>query len=139
MDASSARGPFEDRADAGRRLAGALQSYREGDALVLGLARGGVAVGAAVAEALELPLRALVVRKVGAPHNPELAIGAVSETGVQWIDRGLLEATGATPEYVAGAVGVQIAEAHRQQREYAAGPLDEAVRDRPVVVVDDGI
>jgi putative phosphoribosyl transferase len=139
MDASWARGPFDDRADAGRRLAGALQSYRDGDALVVGLARGGVEVAAAVAEALNLPLRALVVRKVGAPHNPELAIGAVSETGVQWIDQSLLEPTGATPGYVSETVSAQIEEAHRQQREYSAGPLGEAVRGRPVILVDDGI
>src|SRR5437763_16968580 len=104
MDSTSASGPFADRYDAGRHLAGALQKYAGTNAVVVGLARGGVEVGAAVAAELRLPLRALVVRKVGAPRNPELAVGAVSETGVQWIDARLKKPTGASDRYLEQAV-----------------------------------
>lgn len=130
---------FVDRLDAGRRLAERLQDYRESEAIVLGLARGGVVVGYAVAEALELPLGVLVVRKIGAPDNPELAIGAVSETGLRRLDRQIVQATGASDEYIRRATEEQVAEARRRQREYADGPGARAVRGRPGIVVDDGI
>ena len=69
---------FRDRLDAGRRLAAALESVELGDAVVVGLARGGVAVAAEVARRLSLPLDALAVRKIGYPHQPEYGIGAVT-------------------------------------------------------------
>jgi putative phosphoribosyl transferase len=130
---------FVDRLDAGRRLGLALEEYRSSDALVLGLARGGVVVGYAVAEALALPLQALVVRKLGAPQNPELAIGAVSETGKQWLDPAIVRATGATGAYIEREVAEQIAEARRRQHEYAVGPGLESIRGKPAIVVDDGV
>jgi putative phosphoribosyl transferase len=132
-------GNFVDRLDAGRRLAKELEGYRAGDAVVLGLARGGVVVGYAVARELNIPLRALIVRKLGAPRNPELALGAVSETGVRWLDESLVRATGATEEYVRREIATQMAEARRRQQEYGLGLGSEIVRDRPAIVVDDGI
>lgn len=130
---------FVDRLDAGRQLAEALDGYRDGDALVLGLARGGVVVGYAVAEALRLSLGVLVVRKLGAPNNPELAMGAVSETGVQWLDPKIARATGATESYIAREIAVQTEEARRRRQEYSVGPGLEEVRDKTAIVVDDGI
>lgn len=130
---------FIDRLDAGRQLALALEEYRESDAHVLGMARGGVAVGFAVAEVLELPLHALVVRKIGAPHNPELALGAVSETGQRWLDPGLVRATGASASYLQQEIEDQVAEAKRRQAEYAVGAGPQAVRGSTAIVVDDGI
>jgi putative phosphoribosyl transferase len=82
---------FRDRLAAGEQLATALQEYRGSNSVVLGMARGGVAVGYAVAKSLDLALEALVVRKLGAPQNPELAIGAVSETGALWLDQNLVQ------------------------------------------------
>lgn len=130
---------FVDRIDAGQQLAEALQEYRNTDAIVLGLARGGVVVGYAVAKRLALPLRALAVRKVGAPQNLELALGAVSETGVQWLDPKIVQATGADEEYLEREIEAQVAEARRRQREYSIGPGLDVVRDHPAIVVDDGI
>lgn len=130
---------FVDRVEAGRRLAGALATYRDTAAIVVGLARGGVVVGYGVAECLNLPLRALVVRKLGAPHNPELAIGAVSETGARWLDPYLVRATGASESYIAGAVAREMAEAHRLQEMYATGPALGSIRNMTAIVVDDGI
>lgn len=131
--------PFADRFDAGLRLAGALQNYAGTDAVVVGLARGGVEVGAAVATALGLSLRVLVVRKVGAPNNPELAVGAVSETGLHWIDQSLKKATGASKRYLEATVASQATQAKQQQLAYGENDLHEALRGRVAILVDDGI
>ncbi len=130
---------FRDRADAGEHLAAALGEYADSDAVVVGMARGGVVLADIVSQALSLPLRALVVRKVGAPQNPELALGAVSETGVQWIDRRLVEITGTADEYLQLEIDRQVKEAQRRQREYDSGRALTFVRGRTAIVVDDGI
>lgn len=132
-------GDFVDRLDAGRQLARALEPYRDSNALVLGLPRGGVVVGYAVSEALHLPLQALVVRKLGAPHNPELAMGAVSETGVRWLDSTIVRATGSDEAYIQQEIKTQVAEARRRQQEYAIGPGLATVRGTACILVDDGI
>jgi putative phosphoribosyl transferase len=130
---------FIDRIDAGERLAEALSEYRGANAIVLALPRGGVVVGYAVAENLQLPLEALVVRKLGAPQNPELAIGAVSENGVRWLDYAIVREVGATERYIEREVAAQLAEAERRQREYRGSAGLEAVLGRTAIVVDDGI
>lgn len=130
---------FVDRIDAGYHLAEALAAYRDTDAVVVGLARGGVIVGQGVVERLQLPLRVLVVRKVGAPHNPELAIGAVSETGVEWLDPYLVRATGASADYIHAAVTRELAEARRRQQQYGSVSGLPIIRDATAIVVDDGI
>lgn len=132
-------GPFRDRLDAGSVLARALEQYRGTDAQVLGLARGGVEVGFAVAQSLSLPLHALIVRKVGAPNNPELALGAVSETGQQWLDSGLVIATGAGKEYLAREIEQQVTEARRRQHAYAVEDGLGQVTGKTGIVVDDGV
>jgi putative phosphoribosyl transferase len=119
--------PFADRADAGRRLAAALPAL-EPDALVLGLARGGVPVAAEVAAARGLPLDVLVVRKVGHPRQPEYALGAVSEDGVTLPED--------LPESL---VAPQLERARAQALALRAGRPRETLRDRPVVIVDDGL
>lgn len=130
---------FTDRLDAGRHLSETLLDRGVNQGIVLGLARGGVEVGYAVASTLGLPLRALIVRKVGAPQNPELALGAVSETGVQWLDPKIVEATHADQEYVEEETERQIAEARRRQEQYNVGSGLESVRGKSAIVVDDGI
>ena len=119
--------PFADRADAGRRLAGVLPVLA-GDVLVLGLARGGVPVAAEVARSREAPLDVLVVRKVGHPRQPEYALGAVSEDGVTLPDD--------LPEEL---VEPQLARAREQAIGLRAGRPRERLKDRTVVVVDDGL
>jgi putative phosphoribosyl transferase len=98
-----------------------------------------VVVAFACAEDLGLPLQALVVRKLGAATNPELAIGAVSETGVRWLDRNLAQATGSSDRYLEREIEAQVAEARRRQHEYAIGPGLQTIKDRTAIVVDDGI
>lgn len=127
---------FADRVQAGRMLAERLSAFRGTDAQILGMARGGVMVGLGVAQALGLPLGALVVRKLGAPHNPELAVGAVSETGRLWIDRALVLATGASEAYLEGEIARQVEEARRRTAEYGG---EASVEGITAIVVDDGI
>jgi putative phosphoribosyl transferase len=119
--------PFADRADAGRRLAAALPTL-EADAVVLGLARGGVPVAYEVSAAHRLPLDVMVVRKVGHPRQPEYALGAVSEDGVT-LPEGLPE----------NLVAAQLDQAREQALALRGGRERERLRDRPVVVVDDGL
>jgi predicted phosphoribosyltransferase len=118
---------FADRADAGRRLAEALGPV-EDDAVVLGLARGGVPVAAEVARALVAPLDVLVVRKIGHPAQREYALGAVSEDGV------------ALPEDLPHElVAPQLARAREQAESLRRGRTREPLEGRTVLVVDDGL
>lgn len=130
---------FADRIEAGRALAERLGAYSRAGAQVLGMARGGVIVGLGVAEVLELPLRALVVRKVGSPHNPELALGAVSETGQLWVDGGLVLATGATDTYLESEIDRQVQESRRRKEEYGAVSPSGTLGGASCILVDDGI
>jgi putative phosphoribosyl transferase len=120
------------------RLAEALAELRDADAVVLGIPRGGVLVAAEVARALALPLDVVVPRKVGAPQNPELGIGAVAP-GVRVLDRSMIERLGVAPEYIEREVAAQEREIARRSQAYRGGrpPLD--VAGRTVVVVDDGV
>src|SRR6185436_15807294 len=97
---------FRDREDAGLKLAPLLLPYRSEGPLVLGLPRGGVIVANQVARLLEAPLDVLVARKLGAPGQPELGLGALAELGALFIDPEVVEAAGATEADVAAAAKV---------------------------------
>jgi predicted phosphoribosyltransferase len=131
---------FRDRADAGRVLAADLgHLVGRYDLLVLGLPRGGVPVAAEVAAALGAPLDVLVVRKLGAPQQPELAMGAIAGGGVRVLHQAVVDALGITPraiDEVAGREGIELA---RQEQAYRAGRPPPDVAGRTVVVVDDGL
>ncbi len=88
---------FRDRVDAGRRLAEHLAARRAPDVIVLGLPRGGVPVAAEIARALDAPLDVIVVRKLGVPTHPEVAMGAIGEGGVRLLDETLIAQLGITP------------------------------------------
>ncbi|MCL6451522.1 MAG: phosphoribosyltransferase [Acetobacteraceae bacterium] len=130
---------FGDRRDAGRRLAAALQAYCGPDTLVLGVPRGGVVVAAEVARALNAPLDVVVPRKIGAPCNPELAVGALGPDGVATFDPNLLRYFGLTPEDLEDEVERERAEQGRRLRLYRGDRPPLQVAGRVVVVVDDGI
>jgi putative phosphoribosyl transferase len=129
---------FRDRADAGRRLGAVLAGLELDDPVVLGIPRGGVIVAAGVARALRSPLDVLVTRKIGAPHNPELAVGALAP-GVQVWDRHLLDRLQVDRDWLRKAVASEEAESARRTAAYrrARPPLD--VSGRTVVIVDDGL
>jgi putative phosphoribosyl transferase len=131
-------GMFRDRVDAGRRLGVALAALRLGDPVVLGIPRGGVIVAAGVARALGSPLDVLVTRKIGAPHNAELAIGAIAP-GVQVWDRDLLNRLQVDPGYLRDAVASEEAESARRTAVYRRGRPPPDVSGRTVVIVDDGL
>ncbi len=141
--AAPAAGPtpplWGDRAAAGRELAAALPDWRgvQG-ALVVGLPRGGVAVAAALADALELPLASWAVRKLACPEVPEVAVGALAPGGVLLWDEDYARQLGLTPELRRRLVQEQDLELRRRQRLYADPPA-AALRGRALLVVDDGV
>ncbi len=130
---------FRDRQDAGKKLARHLRRYAERAPIVLGLPRGGVPVAYEVARALDAPLDVCVVRKIGAPFEPELGIGAVAEDGAVWVNREAMKLVGVTEQELRELIAEKQAEvAERVQRfREGAPPLD--VTGRLVLVVDDGI
>src|SRR5262245_51767821 len=129
---------FLDRVEAGERLAAALLERVHGPAIILGIPRGGVIVAAAVARRLRAPLDVVVPRKVGAPGNPELAVGAVAE-GVEAIDHHALRRLGFDASAVRGEVARQTAEVARRTAAYRAGRPPLELQGRTAVLVDDGI
>lgn len=130
---------FADRADAGRQLGRALADRGLDDPLVLGLPRGGVPVAAEVAAALGAPLDVLVVRKIGAPRNPEFAIGAIGEDGAELLDRDVLRRMGLSAEDVRGTIAEEREELRRRVEAYRGTSDAPPVAGRTVVVVDDGM
>lgn len=130
---------FRDRRDAGRRLAGALAHIRGRDSVVAALVRGGVPVATEVAAALDAPLEVLVVRKVGAPSNPEFGIGAVGEDGHVVASPRALALTGVSEERFAELARAEMEEVDRRVRRYRGDRPRVAFDGRNVVVVDDGL
>ncbi|HEV7824326.1 MAG TPA: erythromycin esterase family protein [Mycobacteriales bacterium] len=131
---------FRDRRDAGRVLAGLLARYaQQPDVLVLGLPRGGVPVAYEVATALGAPLDVFVVRKLGAPGQEELAMGALAGGGVVVIDDDVVRALEVTPQQLQEVARRESAELARREQEYREGRPEPDVAGRTVIVVDDGL
>ena len=132
---------FKDRRDAGRQLAARLLQYKNQDPVVLALPRGGVPVGYEIALRLDGPLDVLVVRKLGAPGQPELGIGAVvdGDQPESVFNEDLLRALDVSRDYLDREISVQIEEIRRRQRTYRGGQPAVDVEGRTVIVVDDGI
>lgn len=130
---------FADRRDAGEQLATHLAQFDNGRPVALGLPRGGVVVAAAIAAARGWPLDVLLVRKVGVPRQPELAMGAIGELGAQVVNDRVMSWTAATEEDFARVAATERVELERRAELYRGGrpPLD--LRDRTAVAVDDGI
>lgn len=130
---------FRDRQDAGARLATALADrITGGELVILGIPRGGVIVAEPVARALGAPLYVVVPRKLGAPGNPELAIGAVAP-GVRVLDDRLIGALAVPDDYVEREVAAQEREIERRTRRYRGNRPPVSVRGATAVVVDDGV
>jgi putative phosphoribosyl transferase len=129
---------FVDRADAGRRLADALERSSVDDPVVLGIPRGGVAVGAEVARRLGAPLDVVLPRKVRAPWNPELGLGAVAP-GVRVLDDALIGRLHVSNRYLEEEIATQLREIDRRERVYRGERPPAAIRGGSAIVVDDGI
>ncbi len=130
---------FADREDAGRQLARALAEFAGADVVVLGLPRGGVPVADRVAEALHAPLDVIVVRKLGAPFQPELAMGAIGEGGVVVANGHVLRGFGLTERDLDAAQAQERPELDRRVRVLREGRPAVALAGRTALVVDDGI
>lgn len=130
---------FDDRRQAGERLAEEVARRELDDPLVLALPRGGVPVAFAVARRLDAPLDVLVARKVGAPHQPELGIGAVAEGGGEVVDQRSAQALRVSEATFAALAQEARQEMARRVRRYRGGRPLPATRAREVVVVDDGL
>lgn len=131
---------FRDRCDAGQQLAARLVFLKgEPDVIVLGIPRGGVVVAAEVARALDAPLDIFIAHKIGAPFNPELAIGALTSSGDVLLDEELIDQLGLHQDEIARAVEYQRGEIERRLAVFrkARPPLDET--GKTVVLVDDGV
>jgi putative phosphoribosyl transferase len=129
---------FKNRVDAGRQLASALQSVSK-SAIVLAIPRGGLVVGFEVAKALSVPLDIVITRKIGAPDNPELAIGAVAEDGTAILDDGLVRMLQVSKGYISEEVEKQKMEIKRRLLRYRGDMPYPILEDREVIVVDDGV
>ena len=131
---------FRDRREAGRALAAKLGQYQGSqDTLVLGLARGGVVVAYEVAKELSLPLNVVTPRKIGAPHNPELALGSIMENGEGVFNDSIIRIVGASQHYIAREIEKEKAKAQQRlalYRQYAPLP---AIQNHTIILVDDGI
>jgi putative phosphoribosyl transferase len=131
---------FRDREEAGRELGVRLRALDLGDdLLVLGLPRGGVPVACEAAAALGAPVDVLIVRKLGAPHNPELAVGAIAFGGVTVYNDALLEMLNLTEQDLEPTRRRELAELTRRERAYRGGAAPLAVTNRTVILVDDGV
>ncbi|AXF20208.1 phosphoribosyl transferase [Burkholderia pyrrocinia] len=131
---------FADRADAGRQLADALRNYAErSDVVVLALPRGGVPVAYPVACALRAPLDVLVVRKLGVPYDPELAMGAIATGGAIHLQRAVIRSMDVSDAQLADVIARETAELHRREALYRGSAPPLPVEGRIVIVVDDGV
>jgi putative phosphoribosyl transferase len=130
---------FTDRADAGRQLAARLRGLEGRDVIVLALPRGGVPVAAEVARALHAPLDVFGVRKLGAPMQPELGVGAIAEGGLRVLDRQLVERLRLDDGVIDRLETRERAELQRRLDRYRDGRELPDLSDRIVVIVDDGL
>lgn len=131
---------FRDRSQAGRQLAAALSEYaHRSDVIVLALPRGGVPVGFEVAASLAVPLDVFLVRKLGVPGHSELAMGAIAAGGVEVLNEELIRQLGVSPALVQEVAMRERMELERRDRVYRGDRQFPVVRDRTVILVDDGL
>ncbi|MFN3656590.1 MAG: phosphoribosyltransferase [Pseudolabrys sp.] len=133
--------PFTDRIEAGRRLAKALAGYKDKKPIVLALPRGGVPVAAEIAVVLDAPLDLILVRKIGVPYQPELAMGAVVDGGdpVTVRNEDVISLAGVSEQDFAAVRDEQLKEIERRRQAYLGDRARPTLAGRTVIVVDDGI
>lgn len=130
---------LKDRSEAGRRLAERLAHYRGEHPVVLALPRGGVPVAFEIARHLDSPLDVLIVRKIGAPGNPEYGLGAIAEDGTRWIDQPRMREAGYSLRELAPTIVEEERETRRRAEAYRRGRPPVEVQDQLVILVDDGV
>jgi putative phosphoribosyl transferase len=139
VDAAGGMNVFKDRRDAGRQLGRRLSVYATLRPVVVALPRGGVPVAAEIADRLDAPLDVIVVRKIGLPWQPELAIGAIAEGNVCVVNDALLEETGVSGDELEAAIARERVELERRVRAYRGERSPLRLDGRVVILVDDGL
>ena len=127
---------FKNRADAGKKLAGLLKSFKGGGTIIYALPRGGVVIGKEIAEALHAPLDLIITRKIGHPYQPEFAIGAVAENGHSVLSKEVAEID---ESYITAEAEIQQEEVKRRRQVYLAGRKPVPCKNKIAILVDDGI
>lgn len=130
---------YRDREEAGRSLADAIEGIALGNPIVIALPRGGVPVAAEVARRLNSPLDVLITRKIGAPHNPEFGIGAICENGTFWINELVADELRLSEFEIKNIIKKEEREIRRRVHEYRGDRVITDVRDKTVILVDDGL
>ena len=130
---------FRDRKAAGQELANRLSAYRDSDAIVLALPRGGVPVAFEVALALHAPLDVMVVRKLGVPGHEEYAMGAIASGGMRILNDAVVHELGISTVAIEGVARAEHTELQRRERLYRGNRPPPDVRGRTVILVDDGL
>lgn len=130
---------FRDRKDAGQQLAALLTDFQDESPWVLGLPRGGVPVAYEIARTLGVPLDVWVVRKVGAPGQPELGLGAVAEGGALFLDRGMMRSLGLSETEVMQTAEREAEEVTRRVARFRGNHPAPDIEGRTVILVDDGV
>lgn len=133
--------PFKDRSEAGRKLAQALARYIDQRPVILALPRGGVPVAAEVAAALKAPLDLILVRKIGVPFEPELAMGAVVDGGAPIVVRNedVIQSAGIDEAQFKAVCDGELAEIERRRQQYLGSRERIDVTGRTAIIIDDGI
>lgn len=130
---------FQDRQEAGQRLGARLTEDGITADIVLGIPRGALPVARPVADVLDVPLDIVVASKIGAPHNPELAIGAVASDGTRWLNDDLIDRLGVDEDYIETEGEREAANAHEKVKQYRTEDDEPDLSDRAVIIVDDGV
>lgn len=129
---------FKNRQDAGIRLSQKLFPYKNGQTIVLALPRGGVVVGYEIAKMLNVPIYPIIIRKIGLPYNPEFAIGGVGEDGTVYLDDNTIKTYEVTKEQIEKIIERERVEIQRQIRLYRNDVPLPSLRNKTVLLIDDG-
>ena len=130
---------FLDRVEAGQKLAEKLLKYKDMGPIVLAIPRGGVVVASEVASALSCRLDLVIPRKIGAPNNPELAVGALAKEGAVILNEDLTKSLNISPDYLREEIEKQVVEIKRRRKEYLGDRSSIDLRGKTVILVDDGL
>ena len=130
---------FKDRHDGGRQLGKKLLAYKKDNPVILALPRGGVEVGHEVAKQLKANLEVLVVRKLGSPNNPEFAIGAIAENNTVFLDEDTIKALGISSKTLKMLIGAENEELNRRVKIYRKDKKIIPLKNKVVIIVDDGL
>lgn len=129
---------FENRADAGRRLLAGLKKIKLTDAVIMCIPRGGVVVGAELARDLDAPMDLVAPRKIGAPANPEMAVGAVAQDGSTYLNERLVDMLGIARGDLDGLIEKEVKEIERRMTGYRGSTEYPDYKKNTIILVDDG-